>query len=433
MKNHSTLKKLIVVGAGPKAIALAAKNSAFYAAFGKGIQIHIIEKNEVAAHWNGKWGLTDGYQPLGTPPEKDVGFPYHSSVLDEDSLGKLNAHMGIYSWASYLQEKAAYASWIDRGHPSPLHKEWADYLLWAFHKVERGAFLHQGNVTKAEIIDNKWLVHYQESDGSQRYIAGDGLVLTGPGIIKKNFDYEHHPNILCSQSFWPLIDRFRSRSKIRVALSGMGESMGVMALALRECCNPDLEIDIISPKGIICSRGESYFENRIFSDPEKNGWADLTWQDRENFISRTDLGVISPTTLGNLIQHKDIKIIPGKILNILETKEKKLSLSYEYDRKIKHSIYDYVIFSNGFDHLEFLKSILDDGSQKSIYKSLKIPAITSQNIQKNIDEDLSLKNFFPKLYLPMLAGLTQGPGFANLSSLGCLSDRILMPLINLKG
>lgn len=31
----------------------------------------------------------------------------------------------------------------------------------------------------------------------------------------------------------------------------------------------------------------------------------------------------------------------------------------------------------------------------------------------------------PKLFLPNLAGLTQGPGFPNLSCLGLLSDRIL--------
>jgi mycobactin lysine-N-oxygenase len=31
----------------------------------------------------------------------------------------------------------------------------------------------------------------------------------------------------------------------------------------------------------------------------------------------------------------------------------------------------------------------------------------------------------PKLFLPNLAGLNQGPGFPNLSCLGLLSDRVL--------
>jgi hypothetical protein len=42
-----------------------------------------------------------------------------------------------------------------------------------------------------------------------------------------------------------------------------------------------------------------------------------------------------------------------------------------------------------------------------------------------IDSELSVVGVQPKLYLPMLAGLTQGPGFPNLSCLGNLSDRIL--------
>ena len=37
----------------------------------------------------------------------------------------------------------------------------------------------------------------------------------------------------------------------------------------------------------------------------------------------------------------------------------------------------------------------------------------------------------PKLHLPMLAGLEQGPGFANLSCLGRVSDQILQSYVGL--
>ena len=46
-------------------------------------------------------------------------------------------------------------------------------------------------------------------------------------------------------------------------------------------------------------------------------------------------------------------------------------------------------------------------------------------IEHALAEDLSLAGFTPKLHLPMLAGLAQGPGFPNLSCLGLLADRIL--------
>ena len=35
----------------------------------------------------------------------------------------------------------------------------------------------------------------------------------------------------------------------------------------------------------------------------------------------------------------------------------------------------------------------------------------------------------PWLHIPGLAGLSQGPGFANLGALGLLSNRVLQPLL----
>lgn len=42
-----------------------------------------------------------------------------------------------------------------------------------------------------------------------------------------------------------------------------------------------------------------------------------------------------------------------------------------------------------------------------------------------MDASLALRGLRPRLHIPGLAGLAQGPGFANLSSLGLLSDRVL--------
>jgi hypothetical protein len=35
----------------------------------------------------------------------------------------------------------------------------------------------------------------------------------------------------------------------------------------------------------------------------------------------------------------------------------------------------------------------------------------------------------PRLHIPGLAGLSQGPGFANLGALGLLSNRVLQPFV----
>src|SRR6185312_13502397 len=45
------------------------------------------------------------------------------------------------------------------------------------------------------------------------------------------------------------------------------------------------------------------------------------------------------------------------------------------------------------------------------------------------DRSLALDGLEPRLHIPGLAGLSQGPGFANLGSLGLLANRVLAPLL----
>jgi mycobactin lysine-N-oxygenase len=51
--------------------------------------------------------------------------------------------------------------------------------------------------------------------------------------------------------------------------------------------------------------------------------------------------------------------------------------------------------------------------------------LTSEALQESIGHDLAVSDVYPKLFLPGPSGLTQGPGFPNLSSLGLLADRVL--------
>jgi mycobactin lysine-N-oxygenase len=51
--------------------------------------------------------------------------------------------------------------------------------------------------------------------------------------------------------------------------------------------------------------------------------------------------------------------------------------------------------------------------------------LTGDRLQEAIGYDLAVTDVTPKLFLPNLAGLNQGPGFPNLSCLGLLSDRVL--------
>jgi mycobactin lysine-N-oxygenase len=51
--------------------------------------------------------------------------------------------------------------------------------------------------------------------------------------------------------------------------------------------------------------------------------------------------------------------------------------------------------------------------------------LTADALEESIGHDLALTGVTPKLFLPGLSGLTQGPGFPNLSCLGLLSDWVL--------
>jgi len=46
-------------------------------------------------------------------------------------------------------------------------------------------------------------------------------------------------------------------------------------------------------------------------------------------------------------------------------------------------------------------------------------------LERAIGHDLAVAGLHPRLHLPVLAGVAQGPGFPNLSCLGLLADRVL--------
>jgi mycobactin lysine-N-oxygenase len=51
--------------------------------------------------------------------------------------------------------------------------------------------------------------------------------------------------------------------------------------------------------------------------------------------------------------------------------------------------------------------------------------LTGERLEESIGHDLAVAGITPKLLLPNLSGINEGPGFPNLSCLGLLSDRVL--------
>jgi hypothetical protein len=126
---------LAVVGTGPKDIAIAAKARALAAAGLSAPRVVLVDRGEVAGNWSGRQGYTSGLLPLGTPPEKDVGYPYAASW--GDASADVIAAMAEYSWQRHLIRHGAYGDWIDRVKirvpltPTVLQTATAQAGLWA--------------------------------------------------------------------------------------------------------------------------------------------------------------------------------------------------------------------------------------------------------------------------------------------------------------
>lgn len=103
---------LLVAGAGPKGIAIAAKAAALAAAGLPAPEVTVVDPLGVAGYWNGKSGYTDGRRQLGTRPEKDLGFPYPPSW--GEGSGEVNARMQALSWHRYLMATSQLGDWVDR-------------------------------------------------------------------------------------------------------------------------------------------------------------------------------------------------------------------------------------------------------------------------------------------------------------------------------
>ncbi len=427
---------LTVVGAGPKAVAIAAKHKVL-GDLGLDVPVlQIVEPNEIGAHWTGKYGYTDGSLPLGTPPEKDVGFPYASAVFDEEKNRAINGAMLKYSWAAFhvLKPGRSYAEWIDRGRPCPQHKHWAEYLDWVASSLE--LCVTSAELSEIDVSDERWRLHLTTGET----FHSDGLVITSPGPPKQTIEVKgESPWVFDGRDFWlqdareRLEERARSGDCLEACVIGTGETAAAISVQLSRLL-PASSISVMSSEGIVYTRGESFEENRLYSEPER--WRDFSLEVREDFVKRTDRGVFSVSNKDVLNQAQNVETIPGTVERIEPEGEKLVLELADGERSDR---YDVVVDATGFcpdwfiDHMsrkafERLKESL----QSSLSHDPRLPFAHGKTtkgrleiLSKAIGFDLAIENLKPALHLPMLAGMTQGPGFPNLSCLGLLSDRIL--------
>jgi mycobactin lysine-N-oxygenase len=412
---------LAVLGAGVKAVAVAAK-AAVLGEMGVEVpDVIAVERTGVGANWQASGGWTDGAQRLGTSPEKDVGFPYRSSLVPRRNA-ELDERMTRYSWQSYLIATRQFAQWIDRGRPSPTHRRWSEYLRWVAEQIDLTVVL--GEVDRLSVDGDRWALHTDPTGSiadSTGTVHADGLMITGPGQAERSL-LPGNPRVLSIAQFWHRAAQHDRICAERVAMIGGGETAAAM---LNELFQHRIStVTVISPQVTLFTRGESFFENSLYSDP--TGWTALTLDERRDAIARTDRGVFSSTVQDAILADDRIRHLRGRVAHAV-ARDEQIRLTLSTDRgpenlETMHG-FDLVIDGSGFDPLWFT-SLFSQDAFDLLELGLGGP-LSAERLQEAIGHDLAVTDVTPKLFLPNLAGLNQGPGFPNLSCLGMMSDRVL--------
>jgi len=422
---------LVIVGAGAKATAIAAKVHVLNSLGLRPIALTIVEATEPAASWSGRNGMTSGEEPLAIPPIKDVGFPYQSHQSFGETHGDMiDRAMLPFTWQRHMIEQRRYVRWVNAGSPPIQHRTYGRYLAWVLERATEGVTLVRGRVTRVALdSEPRWRVDVAESAGAPRYLARS-LMLTGPGVHRR---FPHDPDAAerifhCDSSRAELAS-IAADHNAAIAIVGGGES-ALSCVAFLRAFRPSAQLTIYTPT-LPLSRGESFLENRVFSDPDEVSWESLDERTRRDFVRHCDRGVFDPQTLATIAYDERCRFVTGRVTYVAPMRARAgVYLDYTCaDGTSVRAEYDYVVNCTGFDLLEQLLGLFDPAVRAHIEQ--RVGALWSRRPASEIPigRNLELVNMRPRLHIPGLGALRQGPGFANLGCLGLLANRVLEPLV----
>lgn len=419
---------LVIVGAGAKAAGIATKVHVLNRLGLGPISVTIVEGTEPAASWLGLNGMTSGEEPLAVTPIKDIGFPYQSFREFGEAGDALDAATLSFSWQRYMIAKRRYARWIDAGSPSVRHRDYGEYLTWVLSRATEGIDLVHGQVTEVVLDeDRRWQLVVASSSGSARY-AGAHLVLTGPGTHRA---FPHEPSVAsrvfhCDSKRSDFAHLPADRA-CDVAVVGGGESALSCVMFLRGF-RPLSRFTIYTPM-LPMSRGESFLENRVFSNPDEVEWEALDPVTRRDFVKHSDRGVFDPPSLEAIGYDDRCRFVTGRVTDVGAGSGGGVQLEYEAPGGGTGSEHEYVVNCTGFDLLAQLRNLFGADLREEIERCVGPLWDGQRGAEVPIGRHLELRGMDPRVHIPGLAGLSQGPGFANLGALGLLSNRVLEPLL----
>jgi mycobactin lysine-N-oxygenase len=428
-----TATDLLVVGAGAKAAGIATKVHVLNSLGLGPISLKVVEGTEPAASWLGRNGMTSGEEPLAVTPIKDIGFPYQSHYEFGEAGEAIDAGTMAFSWQQYLIGQRRYARWIDAGSPSVRHRDYGAYLTWVLARATEGVTHVHGRVAAIGLSEDgsRWQVEVEEPERSSQHHGG-ALVLTGPGTHRA---FPHEPAIAgrvfhCDSRRSEFANLPEDRDS-DVAVVGGGESALSCVMFLRGF-RPRARCTVYTPM-LPMSRGESFLENRVFSNPDEVEWGALDLQTRRDFVKHSDRGVFDPPSLAAIAYDDRARFVTGRVTDVgAAASGEGVRLQYEAPDGAATGEHEYVVNCTGFDLLAQLRNLFPEELRARVESQAGPLWERPAGSEIPIGRALELEGMTPRLHIPGLGGLSQGPGFANLGALGLLSNRVLQPLLREK-
>jgi mycobactin lysine-N-oxygenase len=421
---------LIVVGAGAKAAGIATKVHILNSLGLAQLSLKVIEATEVAASWKGRNGMTSGEEPLAVTPIKDVGFPYQSHIEFGEAGEAIDAALAAFTWQQHMISRRSYARWVDAGSPPVRHRDYGEYLTWVLGRATEGVTHLKARVSQVTLDEagERWVVEAEEATGTSKH-TGTALVLTGPGIHRA---FPHEPavaeRVFHCDSRRSEFARIPDDRECDIAIVGGGESALSATMFLRGL-RPFCRYTIYTPM-LPMSRGESFLENRVFSNPDTVEWGELDVQTRRDFVKHSDRGVFDPPSLAAIAYDDRCRFVTGRVNDVGAAADGEgVRVVYEAPGGEDEREHDYVANCTGFDLLAQLRTLFPAAVRGEIEGQAGPLWDRPAGAEVPIGRHLELLGMRPRLQIPGLAGLSQGPGFANLGALGLLSNRVLQPFV----
>ncbi|MCJ2014195.1 SidA/IucD/PvdA family monooxygenase [Methylobacterium sp. J-076] len=418
---------IAVVGCGPKAAAIVARAHCLnrFEGTGNQISVTVFEEHGIAAAWDGSHGYTDGDQKLCTPAERDLGFPYYSDEAFPDIAGMLKRD---FSWDAFQlsppHNKARYAEWVSRGRKPQTHREFANYIRFAFRQADNKPVF--GKVTGIRRSRRHWTVEFNErKTGRPDAFEGfDGVVFTGPGPSLNKLTKTPFKDVYSGRDFWThrrrILTNLGKRDAGVVIIGGGGTTAAIAAWLVRHL--PDgRKINLVNTQGTLFNRTVNFFENRIFDDPEP--WAAFYNDERRNFVKRLNRGVVWENVTDILSETEGLLFTPGRAIEIKAgTGGTKLVVVCENntsDVPVEVPA-DVVVDASGFDAWWFTP-LLPKALQGRVSRR------NAERLEDGMLGDLSFDlPGWPRIHAPMHSQII-GPGYNSLMVLGGMAERVLRP------